>query len=1301
MKWKMFVILALVALIGALGCGAALADTSGPCGDNVNYSFNSTTGVLTITGTGPMTEFSSANPSPFKGNTAISSVIIGEGVTSVGYDAFNGCTGVTSVSLPSTLQSIGAWAFYRCSMSEINLPSGLTNIGGAAFNTCANLQSVVIPGGVTAINGSTFMQCSKLASITIPDSVTNIGSNAFQNCVRLNNVTIPTHVESIGNNAFYNCNSMSSISIPVSVRSIGTYAFDLCGSLNHAYIYAPFPTIADYAFTQNSPNLVIHALYGSLAEVYAEENEISFENLSFTVTFDANGGTGIISPITLTHVAYSLPECSFIAPSGKIFSKWNKGNPGTNITISGNITLQAQWVNASTVSFNANGGSGTMESVLIATGGRYHLPDCLFNEPEGMVFAGWNLGQPNDWITVSENVILTAQWEEYTSGYRIRVRDGYAKDNNGTIIKSAPLGATVYVYSYIQQGYYVSSWSRDDGGTGSYINDFSSSYYRFTMPARDVTITPVKAKQTPYEIDLNEGYTDSFSNMILYAICQSAGNGHYNYNTPTYKANIDIDGDGTFDIRANYPPSGNRDIRPLSSYSLGSHYSMSGPNYTPYYPIYFKLNFREYNVTAVGGHFLNGSTTISATPGSSVTVYNDKHDGSYVESWSRNDDGEGNYYGDYDSHYFVFTMPARDVTVMPSVMTEQTPFEIDLTEGYKRIDNKNIIYAICQSAGAGNYDSTTYSNIYRIIADIDGNGENDIRIDYANASDMRITPLSTYSAGSGYTMNDLNCTKYYPISFITTSFTITFDANGHGTAPANQYVLEDQFAREPEAPTDEDYTFVGWYTEPECVNAFDFATTTIRKSITLYAKWTLTPVTVSFDHGEGTGTMEPVTVAKGSDYVLPECTFTPPAGQEFWRWSTSQGNKKPGESITANYETTVTARYRSDYNVNFERNYAGHFASGTQAPITVPVGQKLMLPECNLEVPSGTMFDHWEVSDGYGTGLPGDQIQIHDDVWLYLRWVNAYQVYFNKQGHGTETPNTQRVKEGHTAELPTLTASLYTFLGWYTEPECENAFDPETPITEDVYLYAKWAAKPLITYYFNYPNSENTGSDYIDYGATVPENNAADPRYPSLYKPYEFEGWFADEALTMPFDFTAPVYADTNLYGKWHLPSYTATFDLNGGTGSVPCQTVEAGSLVTEPELVPSRIGYSFAGWYYMNGSLETKWQFLVNALDKDTTIFAKWVEPPMDKCLRLPAALNTIEAYAFYEDRSYTAVIVPKNVTSIGTGALGCFSIGSVLYIYDGNLFICGYPGSAAEDYATAHNMPFVPIDDAWLVSH
>ena len=71
----------------------------------------------------------------------------------------------------------------------------------------------------------------------------------------------------------------------------------------------------------------------------------------------------------------------------------------------------------------------------------------------------------------------------------------------------------------------------------------------------------------------------------------------------------------------------------------------------------------------------------------------------------------------------------------------------------------------------------------------------------------------------------------------TPTYTVTFDANGHGTAPAPQTVLSGTTATKPTAPTAKGWTFGGWYTEKACTNAFDF-TTAITGDITLYAKWT-------------------------------------------------------------------------------------------------------------------------------------------------------------------------------------------------------------------------------------------------------------------------------------------------------------------------------------------------------------------------------------------------------------------------------------------------------------------------------
>ena len=84
--------------------------TSGSCGDNVTYSFNSSTGTLTISGEGPMTDYGFSS-SPFYNNSSIINVTIQSGVTSIGKSTFCYCKGLTSVTIPGSVTSIGSSAF--------------------------------------------------------------------------------------------------------------------------------------------------------------------------------------------------------------------------------------------------------------------------------------------------------------------------------------------------------------------------------------------------------------------------------------------------------------------------------------------------------------------------------------------------------------------------------------------------------------------------------------------------------------------------------------------------------------------------------------------------------------------------------------------------------------------------------------------------------------------------------------------------------------------------------------------------------------------------------------------------------------------------------------------------------------------------------------------------------------------------------------------------------------------------------------------------------------------------------------
>ena len=153
---------------------------------------------------------------------------------------------------------------------------------------------------------------------------------------------------------------------------------------------------------------------------------------TYTVSFNANGGTGTMAADTGISGSYTLPACTFTAPSDKQFKGWATSASGavitdTSINVTENTTLYAIWEpippTTYTVSFNANGGSGTMAADT-GISGSYTLPACTFTAPSDKQFKGWATSASGAVITgtsvnVTENTTLYAIWEpipatEYT-----------------------------------------------------------------------------------------------------------------------------------------------------------------------------------------------------------------------------------------------------------------------------------------------------------------------------------------------------------------------------------------------------------------------------------------------------------------------------------------------------------------------------------------------------------------------------------------------------------------------------------------------------------------------------------------------------------------------------------------------------------------------------------------------------------------------------------------------------------------------------------------------------------------------
>ena len=208
-------------------------------------------GTLNISGTGAMKNYTdySSNQSPVFDNDTIKSVVIEDGVTSIGNSAFWSCGGLISVTIPDSVTSIGNFAFSGCvGLTNITIPNSVTCIGMKAFGGCSGLTSITIPNSVTSMGEGAFEFCSSLTSILLPDGITSIEVGAFGNCESLINITIPDGVTSIGDWAFEECSNLTSITIPSSVTNIGIRAFDGCSNLTSITIPDGVTSIGDWAF---------------------------------------------------------------------------------------------------------------------------------------------------------------------------------------------------------------------------------------------------------------------------------------------------------------------------------------------------------------------------------------------------------------------------------------------------------------------------------------------------------------------------------------------------------------------------------------------------------------------------------------------------------------------------------------------------------------------------------------------------------------------------------------------------------------------------------------------------------------------------------------------------------------------------------------------------------------------------------------------------------------------------------------------------------------------------------------------
>ena len=193
-----------VTAVAAVTMSAKTAE-SGYCGANLTWFYNPSDSSLTISGTGPMTNYSQDNHAPwYEYYDKIKSLNLESGMTTIGDYAFFWLVKVRYVDIPEGVTSIGDYSFGGCAALEwLYIPYGVKTIGQSAFAFCISLQVVYMPYGVTSIGGGAFGFCTELYDVAIPATVTTIGDQAFYYCSALRYIdNFATNPQSINANVF-------------------------------------------------------------------------------------------------------------------------------------------------------------------------------------------------------------------------------------------------------------------------------------------------------------------------------------------------------------------------------------------------------------------------------------------------------------------------------------------------------------------------------------------------------------------------------------------------------------------------------------------------------------------------------------------------------------------------------------------------------------------------------------------------------------------------------------------------------------------------------------------------------------------------------------------------------------------------------------------------------------------------------------------------------------------------------------------------------------------------------------------
>lgn len=196
----------------------AAAATSGQCGDSVTWNFDTTTGQLTISGTGGMYDYydnrNQSSTAPWIGHgNSLTSVVVEDGVTRIGSGSFLGLKSLKNVTTPPSLQIIGNNAFREAGpLTNVQFSEGITKLETSVF-AYSTVEHISLPNSIEMVEESIFYYAQNLKSVNLPQNLKMISSAMFKYCKNLESLTVPSNVTSIEAEALRECTGLKTMRI--------------------------------------------------------------------------------------------------------------------------------------------------------------------------------------------------------------------------------------------------------------------------------------------------------------------------------------------------------------------------------------------------------------------------------------------------------------------------------------------------------------------------------------------------------------------------------------------------------------------------------------------------------------------------------------------------------------------------------------------------------------------------------------------------------------------------------------------------------------------------------------------------------------------------------------------------------------------------------------------------------------------------------------------------------------------------------------------------------------------------------